>query len=213
MDANGVREGFVYQNGSYTTLEIPTTGNIWITGVNNAGQIVGYDYGTGQSLHIGNFAGDSNGCIVVGSSGLDNGFWNDILAFMGKILPASSFTTTANGQTFYPLPIPIKITVQNSPAQPNLIIDTPVTQFNTSSVKLEITNLASQSPLGANPTTNNLIDKDITSPLCCEPVYPNHYFRLGRRSNALARHNLPASATASRFAISACAGEFVRNNP
>jgi hypothetical protein len=59
---------------------------------------------------------------------------------------------TKNGQKFYPLLIPVIITMENSPAQPNLVIESPVTNGLTSSVKFAITGLS----------TTAIIDKDIT---------------------------------------------------
>jgi probable HAF family extracellular repeat protein len=35
-------EGFIYSNGAYTTLMVPGAFNTYLTGINNAGQVVGY---------------------------------------------------------------------------------------------------------------------------------------------------------------------------
>jgi hypothetical protein len=111
---------------------------------------------TNIELHIGNYPGDSDGCIVVGSTGIENGFWNNLNSFMTTIFNGAQATSndeiTKNGQKFYPLLIPVIITVENSPAQPNLVIESPVTNGLTSSVKFAITGLS----------TTAIIDKDIT---------------------------------------------------
>ena len=62
--------------------------------------------------------------------------------------------TSTTGQIFYQLLIPVTISVENSPAQPNLVIEPPVVLTNglTSSVTFSITGLS----------TTAIIDKDIT---------------------------------------------------
>jgi hypothetical protein len=70
---------------------------------------------------------------------------------MGKIL-ASATTTTSNDEVFYQLPIPVTITVENSPTQPNLAIQSPVMDGLSSSVTFAINGIS----------TNAIIDKDIT---------------------------------------------------
>jgi hypothetical protein len=107
---------------------------------------------TNIELHVGNYPGDSAGCIVVGSNGIEHGFWNDLNAFMHKILNGAQTITAKAGQIFCPLLIPVTITVENSPAQPNLVIEPPVVNKRTSSVTFAITGLS----------TTAMIDKDIT---------------------------------------------------
>ena len=107
---------------------------------------------TNIQLHVGNFPGDFAGCIVVGSAGADNGFWNNLTAFMGSILGGDT-TTSQNNQTFYTLPVPITIQINDSPAQPILHIKKPIIQGNSATVDFKIDGIANDAPLR---------DKDIT---------------------------------------------------
>ena len=113
---------------------------------------------TNIQLHIGNYPGDSAGCIVVSNNLGDNNFWNNLNSFMTTILAGAQITPndqiTRNSQLFYPLLIPVTVTVENSPAQPHLVIEPPVVLTNglTSRVTFAITGLS----------TTAIIDKDIT---------------------------------------------------
>jgi hypothetical protein len=112
---------------------------------------------TNIQLHIGNNPGDSIGCIVVGnngnaSDGSNSQFWNTLTTtFMNTLTAGMSTATGQFGQTFYQLPIPITLTVQDSPVQPTLHIEQPSTVGNTSNVDFKIDGLGTSAP----------IDKDI----------------------------------------------------
>src|SRR5262245_21355606 len=48
-----VQTGFLYDNGSYQLIAPPGSTNATATGINNAGQIIGYNGGVGPYLYSG----------------------------------------------------------------------------------------------------------------------------------------------------------------
>jgi VCBS repeat-containing protein len=127
---------------------------------------------TAIQIHIGNNPGDSNGCIVVGNNGngpngQNTGFWNTLINFLDTITPPTADATQVKSETFYRLPIPIKLTVQDAPAQPILHVEKPIVQGNAATVDFKIDGAA----VGSSP----IIDKDITFYFSIAGADPSQY--------------------------------------